>query len=110
MLIHDLTKTECEAVLSGRAGRVACARHNQPYIVPIYFDFDGEYLYSFATLGQKILWMRTNPRVCIEIDDIADQFHRTTVVVFGRYQELLRTPEHDDLQLRAQELFKKRPD
>lgn len=109
MLIHDLTKVECEAVLKRtNLGRLACARNNQPYIVPIYFDFDGEHLYSFATLGQKIQWMRTNPRVCVEVDDIADQFQWTTVVVLGRYQEL-RTPEHDALKQRAQELFKKRP-
>lgn len=108
MLIHELTKAECEAVLQRtNLGRLACARNNQPYIVPIYFDFDGSHLYSFATLGQKIQWMRINPRVCVEVDNIADQFQWTTVVVLGRYQEL-RTPDHEDLKLRAEELFKKR--
>jgi len=63
-------------------GRLACARHDQPYIVPIHFDFDadGDSIYSFSTLGQKIDWMRANPKVCLEVDDIADKSNWTTVV------------------------------
>ncbi len=111
MLIHDLTKTECEQVLKRHnLGRLACARNNQPYIVPIYFDYEDDHLYSFATLGQKILWMRANPRVCVEIDEITDQFHWTSVVILGRYRELLRSREHEELRARAQDLFKKRAD
>jgi len=32
--------------------------------------------------------MRDNPKVCIEVDQIVDQFHWTTVVASGRYEEL----------------------
>ena len=107
MLIHEMSKAECQDVLTRtNLGRLACVRNNQPYIVPIYFDYDGDYLYSFATLGQKIQWMRTNPRVCDEVDNITDRFHWTTVVAFGRYQEIV----HAEQKARAQELFKKRPD
>ena len=38
---------------------------DQPYIVPIYFSYDGKHLYGVTTLGQKIEWMRSNPlRLC----------------------------------------------
>lgn len=111
MLIHELTKDECREVLRHvNLGRLACARDNQPYIVPIYFDFDGDHLYSFATLGQKIEWMRANPRVCVEVDDITDQYHWTTVVVFGRYEELPQTGGHEDSRKHAHALFQKRPE
>ena len=85
-------------------------RYSQPYIVPIYFDFADDYLYSFATLGKKIQWMRTNPRVCVEVDDILDQFNWTTVVVEGRYEELTSAPAHEAAMKRAYTLFQNRPD
>jgi hypothetical protein len=64
----------------------------QPYIVPIYHAYRDHCIYSFSEPGQKIDWMRANPLVCVE----ADQMRReqwTTVVVFGRYEELCDTPE-----------------
>jgi uncharacterized protein len=84
MFIHQLTDDECDDVLRRtNLGRLGCARDNQPYVVPIYFKFDAHkldarYLYSFANLGQKIYWMRKNPLVCVEVDDVKDQFHWTS--------------------------------
>jgi nitroimidazol reductase NimA-like FMN-containing flavoprotein (pyridoxamine 5'-phosphate oxidase superfamily) len=111
MLIHELTEKECRQVLAGtNLGRLACAQDNQPYVVPIYFAADGDDLYSFATVGRKIEWMRTNPKVCVEVDDITDQFHWTTVVAIGRYEELTHATVHEAIKLRAQALFQKRPE
>ena len=110
MLITELPIEECRAILRGtNLGRLACVRSSQPYIVPIYFDFSDDYLYSFATLGQKIQWMRANPRVCVEVDDITDQFNWTTVVVEGRYEELTKAPAHEAAMKRAYLLFQDRP-
>ena len=111
MLIHELSESECRKVLAGtNLGRLACAHDNQPYVVPIYFAVDGEDLYSFATVGRKIEWMRANPKVCLEVDDITDQFHWTTVVAIGRYEELTHSTVHEAIKLRAQALFNKRPE
>ena len=111
MLITELTIDECRAVLKGtNLGRLACVRYSQPYIVPIYFDFHDDNLYSFSTLGKKVQWMRTNPRVCVEVDDIGDQFNWTTVVVEGLYEELTKSPAHEAARKRACELFENRPD
>ena len=54
-----------------------------PNIVPINFAYRERYLYSVAALGQKIEWMRTNPLVCVEADEIVDHDHWTSVVVQG---------------------------
>ena len=55
--MRDDGEDECRAAL-GRVnfGRLACARDNQPYIVPIYFAYDGHHVYGFSTPGQKIDW------------------------------------------------------
>ena len=59
MVIQEMTAQECRAMLTEtNLARLACAHDNQPYIIPIHIDLDGEYLYCYATLGQKIQWMR----------------------------------------------------
>ena len=79
-------------------GRLACVRGMQPYIVPIYFAYQDHWLYSFSVQGQKIDWMRANPSVCVEADEVTPE-QWTTVVVFGRYEELCDT--HDFRRERA---------
>lgn len=111
MLIHDLTAEQCREVLArSNVGRLACARSDQPYIVPIFFSFDSneDCLYSFSTLGQKVDWMRGNPKVCVEVDEISGQYQWTTVLVFGRYEEIGQSSEHAEARRRAHELFQQR--
>jgi len=88
-------------------GRLACARGMQPYVVPIHFAYQDNWLYSFSVLGQKIDWMRANPLVCVE----ADQMRReewTTVVVFGRYEELSDTSKFQSERTLAFNLLQQR--
>ena len=113
MVIHELSVAECEHLLGTTTiGWLGCARDNQPYIVPIsiYFDRDARCLYSFATVGQKIDWMRGNPRVCVAVDEVADPFNWTTVLVTGRYEELVETGVDGGPSARALELFQRNPD
>jgi nitroimidazol reductase NimA-like FMN-containing flavoprotein (pyridoxamine 5'-phosphate oxidase superfamily) len=111
MEIRELSLDECRAVLkTTNLGRLACVRYSQPYIVPICFDFYDDALYCFATIGKKIQWMRTNPRVCVEVDHIADRFNWTTVVVKGTYEELTNAPSHEGARDRASTLLQNRPD
>lgn len=108
MFIHEMTEFECyQALQQATVGRLACASDNQPYVVPIYFAVDGEYVYAFTTLGQKIEWMRTNPRVCLEIDERISHNRWLSVIVFGRYEELPDLPEHEAVRLKAHELLRK---
>ena len=112
MIIHELTAAQCEEFLTrATIGRLGCARHNQPYVVPVslYFDSGENCLYSFSTVGRKIHWMRDNPRVCIEVDDIADQFHWTTVLVTGRYEELGDLESERSARQRVLAFFQQQP-
>jgi uncharacterized protein len=111
MLIHDLTSAECLEIL-GRThvGRLGCAHENQPYVVPILFSFDADRrcIYGFSAIGQKVRWMRDNPKVCVELDDIADKDHWTTVIVLGRYEEIHNDPAEAVARQRAEQLFRER--
>lgn len=109
MLIHEMTLEECRAALAQASlARLACVVDRQPYVVPVYLAYDGDYLFGFSTLGSKIDYMRANPLVCVEIDDVKSQHEWMSVLVFGRYEELLDTPENDAARARAHELLEKR--
>jgi uncharacterized protein len=111
MLIHELSTDECADVLRRiPLGRLGCARFNQPYIVPIHFSFDAERqcLYAFSTIGQKVEWMRENPKVCLEVEEIGDRDRWTTVLVIGRYEEIHQAPEEAEARRRAGQLFQQR--
>lgn len=107
MLIHELSPEECEALLQRAAiGRLACARYEQPYVVPVQFAFDAERgcLYGYSTDGQKLQWMRANPLVCVEVDEIDDKDQWQSVVVYGHYEELGADDETEAVG-RALQLF-----
>ncbi len=101
-MIHEMSRDDCIRVLAGtRLARLGCARENQPYVVPVYLTYDalpgGEpCLYGFTTAGQKVEWMRSNPLVCIEVDEVAAHDQWMSVIAFGRYEELPDTSGSDD--------------
>src|SRR6516164_2985290 len=106
MIIEEMTESECDDALTHtKLGRLACAHENQPYIVPIYFIYEKPYCYAFTTVGQKVEWMRSNPRVCLEVDEIEDTQHWTSVVVFGRFEELPDITIRTESSLHALELL-----
>jgi hypothetical protein len=110
MVIQEMTEGECRAMLArSHVVRLACARNNQPYIVPFHVYLDDEWLYGFATLGQKIEWMRHNPLVCLEIDELSTGGQWESLVVFGQYEELSQTPEFEGARDVAARLFQQHP-
>ena len=110
MLIEAMSDRECRAMLARtNLARLACALNDQPYIVPIHVDFYDTFVYGFATLGQKIEWMRQNPLVCLEFDEITTAKEWITVVVFGYYEELPDTPELANSRRVAEQLFQRHP-
>jgi nitroimidazol reductase NimA-like FMN-containing flavoprotein (pyridoxamine 5'-phosphate oxidase superfamily) len=109
MVIYDLTPEECRKVLDRENfGRLACARGNQPYVVPIGFAYQSEYLYGFSAVGQKIEWMRANPCVCVEIDTLTSLDRWLSVIVTGCYEELPDISEWSEEVIGAYELFRQR--
>ena len=88
MLIQEMSPHGCRDLLARLGlGRLGCARNNQPYIIPIYFAYEPDRLYGFSTVGQKIEWMRANPLVCVEADEVVNHNDWASVIVLGRYEE-----------------------
>ena len=111
MLIRELSTDDCRELLKRTTlGHLGCARAGQPYVVPIQFSFDADRncLYGFSAVGQKIAWMRESPHVCVEMADITDKNRWTTVLVFGRFEEIQDSPEHATTRARVWSLFQER--
>ncbi|OGL17562.1 MAG: hypothetical protein A3F92_09160 [Candidatus Rokubacteria bacterium RIFCSPLOWO2_12_FULL_71_22] len=108
MLIQELTRQASLDLLARmHLGRLACTRGARPYVVPVYFAYDNGYLYSFSTVGQKIEWMRANPLVCVEADEVVSPEQWMSIIVFGRYEELPDTPEWEGARIRAYTVLKR---
>ncbi len=111
MLIREMSREECLRTLAGvKLTRLACAHGNQPYIVPVYLAYHepsgGEAcLYGFTTSGQKVEWMRANPLVCVELDEVASYDQWLSVIVSGRYEELPDAPGRSSERLLAHQLL-----
>ncbi len=89
MRVIAISQQECGDLLKRVSiGRLACSLDGQPYIVPVAFSYEPDCIYVFSTLGKKIEWMRQNPKVCLQVDEIGNRSNWMSVVVTGTYLEL----------------------
>lgn len=96
MNIREMTRLECIALLrSARLGRLACVRDNRPYVVPIHFAFGDDFIFSFSLPGKKVEWMRGNPHVCLQVDNVGSVHGWKSVVVDGVFEDLPKVPALD---------------
>lgn len=65
-----VSRAEIDAIIRGsQVCRLALARDNEPYLVPVSFGYDGTALYLHtAHAGRKIDVFLANPRVCFEFE------------------------------------------
>jgi nitroimidazol reductase NimA-like FMN-containing flavoprotein (pyridoxamine 5'-phosphate oxidase superfamily) len=109
MLIIETTSEECREILARTGfGHLGCKGNNEPYVVPMDFAYEPADLYGFSTFGRKIEWMRANPIVCVEVDEVATHSSWASVSINGRYQELPNTPQHSSERRHAFSLLEKR--
>lgn len=108
MMVHEIGDKECLEVLSrASVGRLGCALDNQPYVVPVYFAYEPGKIYLFSTAGKKIEWMRANPKVCLEVEEV-NPTDWITVIANGRYEEL-PSPRYEEDIAHARKLLAQRP-
>lgn len=106
MGIEQLNREESLDFMSRkRLVRLGCTHDNQPYVIPIYIAREGERLYAFTMYGQKIEWMRANPLVCVEADEMESLQKWCSVIGFGRYVELPKIPQMEQERRHAHALL-----
>ncbi len=106
MIIQDMTQQEMKEFLArATIGRLACAKDNQPYVIPLSFAYDFVSLFSLTTAGTKVDWMRENPKVCVEFDEISATNKWQSVIVTGIFEELTGDPAHVEARNDAHRLL-----
>ena len=109
VLIQELSsEASLDLLARTHLGRLACTQGGQPYVVPVYLAYADHSLYGFTTVGRKIEWMRANPLVCVEVEEVVSPQQWTSVLAFGRYEELPDTPECQCARASAYNLLKQR--
>lgn len=84
-----------ELLTAGRLGRLGCVYEGGPYVVPINYVVDGEYIYSHSLRGRKLEALRTNPRACLQVDEVINEYLWRSAIAFGAYEEIVDPTERD---------------
>lgn len=107
-MLAQLTQTEIEEVLTNNyIGRIGYRDDESVYIVPVNYQYKPGYVQCYSLVGEKIQVMRQHPEVCFEVEEVKDNSHWTTVICWGRYEEIsdeaeleLLRPQYAEYMLR----------
>jgi nitroimidazol reductase NimA-like FMN-containing flavoprotein (pyridoxamine 5'-phosphate oxidase superfamily) len=77
-----------EILREGTLGRLGCIASGWPYVVPVNYFFDGKDIYVHTLPGKKLDALRSNPRVCLQVDKINDPYNWRSVIAYGTFEEI----------------------
>lgn len=88
-MLGELNNDQINNLLSSQVvGRLACTDGEKPYIVPVTYTYDGEYIYGQTNMGKKLKMLRKNSNVCFEVDQMTDMRNWQSIIVQGEFEEL----------------------
>lgn len=88
-MIGVMSQEEIESMLRRqKLARIAVSANDRPYLTPINYVFDGQFVYCCSSYGRKIMTMREQPLVCFEVEEIDDHLNWRTVIAEGVYEEI----------------------
>lgn len=95
-MIKRMSEEEARELLrAGRLARLGCVADGYPYVVPVNYVFDGEFVFSHSLPGLKVDAMRAFPRVCLQVDELQDQTRWGSALAFGTFEELTDVGERE---------------
>lgn len=111
MKIRDMNAAEISTMLDAiNIGYLACALSNVPYVVPLRFVHNGGYLYALTTIGRKLDIMQINDNVCISFTEIKAVNDWKSLVVVGKFEDILKSIDGDSLHMFAHRLLSRTPE
>jgi nitroimidazol reductase NimA-like FMN-containing flavoprotein (pyridoxamine 5'-phosphate oxidase superfamily) len=92
--IEDMAPTEMHALLQRESfAHLGFARDGRPYVLPMNYAYDGKELYFFTTEGMKTQFIAANPKVCLQVEEVADSTHWRSVMVIGEAVQIANSEE-----------------
>jgi uncharacterized protein len=105
-MLGELNNTEIGNLLTSQVlGRLACTDGLKPYIVPVTYTYDGKYIYGQTNIGTKLKILRKNPNVAFEVERMMDMANWQSVVVQGKFEELVGKDAELAKQILSNKLF-----
>jgi uncharacterized protein len=93
-MLRELNNTQIEDLLKSQLiGRIGCHSDGVTYVVPVNYIYDGVDIYCNSAKGMKIDFMRKNPEVCFEVDDIKEITNWQSVIAWGKFEEITAMDE-----------------
>jgi len=84
-----LSESEARDLINaGKVGRLGCVDNGEPYVVPINYIIDEGSIYSHSLPGRKIEALRANPRACLQVDEIENDFNWRSAIAYGSFEEI----------------------
>jgi hypothetical protein len=97
-MIEPIGKEDARALLrANHYGRLGYCNQGEPYVLPINYLYNGEDLYMHSLPGLKIRAMRTHPQICLQVDEVTDDYNWRSVIAFGEYEEITEPEERERL-------------
>lgn len=97
-MITSLSDIEARELLEyARVARLGCIANGEPYITPINYKIEGDYVYSHSLAGLKITALRLNSRACLQVDEVDSDLRWRSVLAFGDFEEILRPGERAEI-------------
>lgn len=94
-----------ELLRSGRVARLGCIANGEPYITPINYNFEDDYVYSHSLAGLKIAALRANPRACVQVDQVDSDLSWKSVLAFGTFEEIVKPSERNAIMSKLLKRF-----
>jgi len=77
--------------------RLACVINGDPYVIPINYKFENDFINCHSLPGKKIEGLRKHPRACVQVDEIKSDLCWKSVLAFGNYEEVVDPTERDQI-------------
>jgi hypothetical protein len=92
-MIGTLAPGQVEQLLHEQVvGRIGCHARGRTYVVPTTYAYIDGAVVCHTGNGLKVRMMRENPEVCFEVEDLRRLPKWSSVIAYGRYEELQGEP------------------
>jgi uncharacterized protein len=89
MQVRPLAEEECRELLKrNHLGRIAFSFQDRVDLQPIFYVFDGEWIFGRTSPGEKLSTLQHNRWLAFQVDEIQDLWNWNSVVVRGAFHEL----------------------
>jgi uncharacterized protein len=88
-MIKAMSHEECMNLLrQKRLAHLGCIYNGKPYVVPVNFVIDDNRAYIHTLPGKKAKAIRSNPKGCLQVEDILSETLWSSVIASGEFEEV----------------------